>query len=65
MASENIHATSVFLYKSCYCEILPNFTTNVIKLTNSKNDMDMVPIHKEGDEEKYLGMVDHVEAAEF
>ena len=45
--------------------ILQNFTTNVIKLTNSKNDMDMVPIHKEGDEEKYLGMVDHVEAAEF
>ena len=44
---------------------LRNFTTNIIKLTNSKNDMDMVPIHKEGDEEKILGTVDHVEAAEF
>ena len=53
----------VFLYKSFMT--LRNFTTNIIKLTNSKNDMDMVPIHKEGDEEKYLGMVDHVEAAEF
>ena len=63
MASENIHTTSVFLYKSLM--ILQNFTTNVIKLTNSKNDMDMVPIHKEGDEEKFLGTVDHVEAAEF